>query len=184
MKGQIIILHGPSSSGKSTTASAIQNVVELPFWHISIDHLRDSGVLPNDRISRKDFAWSDLRKPFFDGFHRSLAAYAGVGNNLIVEHIFDAPEWIDDLKLLLAPYDVLFVGLNCAVEELRRRETCRGNRPIGSAEQDYHKVHSGRVYDIEVDGQKPATHNAQLILDCWRSGRRTSEFSQVGQSFV
>jgi len=181
MNGQIIILHGPSSSGKSTTATAIQGLVEFPFLHLSIDHLRDSGVLPSERIIRKDFLWSDLRKPFFDGFHASLAAYAKAGNNLIVEHILDTPQWSADLKSLLAPFDVFFVGLHCEVDELRRRELARDDRPEGSAGQDFYSVHSGRIYDIEVNGQRSSTRNAQIILDCWRSGLRKSEFAKVTQ---
>ncbi len=177
MAGQIIILHGPSSSGKSKTAIAIQNSSEVPFWHISIDHLRDGGVLPSERLRRGDFSWSELREPFFDGFHASLAAYAEAGNNLIVEHIFDNPAWIDDLKSLLAPFDVFFVGLHCDVEILRQREKARGDRPIGSAEQDFNTVHSGRMYDLEVDGQKDVQTNARLILDRWRAGLRRSEFA-------
>lgn len=178
MSGQIIILHGPSSSGKSTTAKAIQGLVELPFWHISIDHLRDSSVLPTERINRQEFLWSDLRKPFFSGFNASLAAYAKAGNNLIVEHILDTPEWVLELKNLLAPFDVFFVGLHCELEELKARELARGDRPVGSAEQDFHTVHSGRVYDVEVTGQGSAEDNAQAILECWRSGRRQSEFAK------
>lgn len=182
MNGQIIILHGSSSSGKSTTAAKIQSLAELPFWHISIDHLRDGGVLPTERIERKEFLWSDLRKPFFDGFHASIAAYATAGNNLIVEHILDTPEWIAELKSLLVPFDVFFVGLHCELEELQRREFARGDRPVGSAERDFHNVHSGRVYDIEVNGQGNAAQNAQVILDCWRSGLRQSEFARVTRS--
>ncbi|WP_224826780.1 chloramphenicol phosphotransferase CPT family protein [Cognatishimia sp. MH4019] len=177
MTGQIIILHGPSSSGKSTTAKAIQQLVEFPFWHISTDHLRDSGVLPTDRIKRQEFHWCDLRKPFFNGFHASLAAYANAGNNLIVEHILDTPEWVHELKNLLAPFDVFFVGLHCSLDELKIREQARGDRPVGSAEQDYYTVHFGRVYDIEVNGQASVEENAQAILECWRSGFRQSEFA-------
>lgn len=179
MSGQIIILHGPSSSGKSTTAKALQDLIERPFWHISIDHLRDSGVLPDQRIKQGDFDWSGMRAAFFDGFHRSLAAYASAGNNLIVEHILDDPAWVGDLKTLLKPFDVLFVGLHCDLDELRRRESRRGNRPIGSAEQDFHAVHVGRIYDLEIDsGTGDACDNAHLILTAWRSKTRTSEFAQ------
>lgn len=46
----IIFLHGASSSGKSTIARSLQAKIEKPFWHISIDHLRDSGVLPSARF--------------------------------------------------------------------------------------------------------------------------------------
>lgn len=127
--GQIILLHGPSSSGKSTTAAALRRAIDRPFWHISIDHLRDAGVLPDDRLKSGDFLWSHMRKPFFDGFHRSLPAYAGAGNNLIVEHILDTPGWADDLKTLLAPFDVFFVGVRCSLAVLQRRERTRGDRP-------------------------------------------------------
>jgi len=180
MKSQIILLHGPSSSGKSTTAIALQNQIELPFWHISIDHLRDSGVLPTERLKRKDFLWSEMRAAFFNGFHRSLAAYAEAGNNLIVEHILDTPGWAEDLKTLLAPFDVYFVGLHCSVEELNRRETARGDRPIGSAEQDYWTVHEGRRYDIEIDGTANVDQNVEAILSGWRAHLRSSEFAVPG----
>lgn len=122
MSAQIIFLHGPSSSGKSTTARSLQNAIELPFWHISIDHLRDGGVLPTKRIKNKDFIWSDMRTSFFDGFHASLAAYAHAGNNLIVEHILDNPDWVPELRELLQPFDVYFVGLHCDLETLKKRE--------------------------------------------------------------
>lgn len=134
MSGQIIILHSPSSSGKTTAALALQDEIELPFWHISIDHLRDGGVLPSKRFQKNDFLWSEMKKPFFDGFHASLAAYARAGNNLIVEHILDNPDWIIDLKHLFAPFDIYFVGLHCDLDTLKQREVDRGNRPIGSAE--------------------------------------------------
>lgn len=46
METQIIFFHGASSRGKSTLARELQAKIEKPFWHISIDHLRDAGVLP------------------------------------------------------------------------------------------------------------------------------------------
>tara|TARA_R110000764_G_scaffold75644_2_gene152549 strand:- start:6143 stop:6688 length:546 start_codon:yes stop_codon:yes gene_type:complete len=177
MGGQIIFLHGPSSSGKSTTAKALQDAIELPFWHISIDHLRDSGVLPDKRIRSRAFQWSQMREPFFDGFHASLVAYAHAGNNLIVEHILEQPEWIADLKRMLGPFDVYFVGLHCDLNTLNQRETARGDRPAGSAAQDFHTVHVGRTYDIELDGTADTAANVSALLEGWRSGRRVSEFA-------
>lgn len=181
MRGQIIFLHGPSSSGKSTTAKALQSRIELPFWHMSIDHLRDSGVLPTERIKTGAFNWPDMRASFFDGFHASLAAYAGAGNNLILEHILDTPGWVDDLKRLLLPFNVFFVGLHCDVDELNRRETERADRPMGSAEKDFHAVHIDRRYDLELNGRDPVETNVERILEGWRSGVRISEFSHSDQ---
>jgi chloramphenicol 3-O phosphotransferase len=73
--GRIILLNGASSSGKSSIARAVQAKIEDPFWHISIDHLRDAGVLPMDRFRSGEFKWSQARDAFFEGFERSLLAY-------------------------------------------------------------------------------------------------------------
>ena len=174
--GKIIILHGPSSSGKSTLAKALQARIELPFWHLSIDHLRDAGVLPNARFRAGDFVWREHRAAFFDGFHRSLPAYAGAGNNLIVEHIFDTPGWPERVAKLLLPFDVFFVGLHAPLDELVRREAARGDRPIGDAERDFYTVHQGLRYDFEVSSLQPTEANIDALLGAWRQRTRSVLF--------
>ncbi len=174
---QIIFLHGASSSGKTTLARALQMAAEVPFWHISIDHLRDSGVLPIRRFQSREFDWSIERGKFFDGFHASLAAYANAGNNLIIEHILDTPEWAEMLKRHLAGHDVLFVAVHCPTDILIEREMARGDREQGSAVNDQQVVHIGRVYDLEVNSMDDIDGNVDLILDAWRNGMRSSEFA-------
>ena len=170
-RAKIIFLHGASSSGKSTLARSLQQRIEEPFWHYSIDHLRDSGVLPLERVKRGEFAWSDLRMPFFDGFHRSIGAFLAAGNNLILEHIIEADSaaaFREQLAALLRPYDVFFVGVHCSLEELVRREQQRGDRPGGSAEADFHRVHQGLRYDFEVDAEAGPDENTARLLAAWR----------------
>lgn len=183
MTGQasIIFLHGASSSGKSTLARMLQERLEKPFWHISIDHLRDSGVLPLARIKAGDFNWRDMRAPFFAGYHSSLAAYAAAGNNLIVEHILDTPGWQRELAELFRPFDMLFVALHCPVDELRRRELARGDRPAGSAEQDALTIHKGRRYDLELQTGDGTEENAERVMAAWREQRHASGFFEVGE---
>ncbi|WP_180901265.1 chloramphenicol phosphotransferase CPT family protein [Martelella soudanensis] len=175
---QIIFLHGASSSGKSTLARHIQATIEKPFWHISIDHLRDSGVLPTERFKNGDFEWRESRSSFFAGFHASLAAYAHTGNNLIVEHILDTDGWYEALQRQLAPFDVYFVAVRCPLRVLIERERARGNRIIGSAKQDFETIHVGKTYDLEIQSQDGIEYNTELVLKGWRSGRRISDFSQ------
>jgi chloramphenicol 3-O phosphotransferase len=87
MAGKIILLNGASSSGKSTLARELQNRLDAPFWHYSIDHLIAAKILPSSRVKSAEFSWHDMRPSFFEGFHRSIPAFAEAGNNLIVEHI-------------------------------------------------------------------------------------------------
>ncbi|MEO6394783.1 MAG: AAA family ATPase [Devosia sp.] len=174
--GKLIFLHGASSSGKSTIARALQERLAEPFWHISIDHLRDSGVLPIERIRRGDFEWPKLRGAFFDGFHASLGAYLASGNNLIVEHIIEEPAWRSALMELFAPYDLFFVAVHCPLPELNRREASRRDRRAGSAAADFDHIHKGLSYDLEVDGQQEAASNAAIIIAAWERRQSLSAF--------
>ena len=178
--GKVILLHGASSSGKSSIARAVQATIELPFWHISIDHLREARVLPLDRIRRGDFKWADLREAFFDGFDHSLAAYAGSGNNLIVEHIFETRAWLERAVRVLVGYDVFFVGVRCPLEELQRRELARGDRPIGDARRDFETIHQHCIYDAELDATMPPEENAEQLIARWQARGRPSGFERLG----
>jgi len=165
--GKIILLNGASSSGKSTLARAVQGQLDEPFWHLSIDHLRDSGVLPLDRVRAGDFAWKSMRPAFFQGFHNALPAIAVAGNNLIVDHIVETPEWLNTLLSLLRPFDVYFVGLHCPLQELERRELARGDRRIGDARRDFETIHEFVKYDLELDTTNPARINAATLIAEW-----------------
>ena len=90
--GNIILLNGASSSGKSTLARHCQDLLEQPFLHLSSDQLVDGGALPRRRDATGPFAWPEhLRPLFFDGFHRCIPAMASAGNNLLVDHIIEYP---------------------------------------------------------------------------------------------
>jgi chloramphenicol 3-O phosphotransferase len=177
--GRIILLDGASSAGKSTIARARQARIDQPFWHLSIDHLRENGVLPMERILRGEFDWRAMRSAFFEGFHRALPALAGAGNDLVVEHIVETREWMVRLLELLAELDVYFVAVRCPLAELERREAARGDRPAGDARRDFETLHRFALYDLELDGTKPAAENAGALLAAWRQRARPSAFERM-----
>lgn len=179
MSGKIILLNGASSSGKSTLARELQQRLPAPFWHYSIDHLNDAKVLPESRIARGEFPWPTLREAFFDGFHRSVAAFAAAGNNLVVEHIVETREWLHRLLRLLDGCDVFFVGVHCPLEELERRERLRGDRRPGEAAADLHVVHTFAGYDFECSSVEPVERNADRVVDAWAARGQPSAFDRL-----
>ena len=183
--GGIIFLNGASSSGKSTLARAIQARISVPFWHYSIDHYRDSNVLPMDRIKTGEFEWRELRVAFFHGFHASIPALVNAGNNIILEHIVEDELWFKrNLASALLGQDVFFVGVHCPVEELERRERVRGNRPIGDAGKDFARVHAHCVYDCEIDSSEELDSNVARVCREWSDRSSSGAFNAVAETWL
>jgi chloramphenicol 3-O phosphotransferase len=171
-RGRIILLHGASSSGKSTLATELQAALDTPFLHVSSDHLVAAGLLPARREDDGPFAWWGAMRPrFFDGFHRCIPAFASAGNDLIVEHIIEFSSWRRQLTELLVGYDTFLVGVHCDVDELDRREQGRGDRRRGEgrAHVEMDRIHEFGPYDFEVDTTNETPGQlARLVVDAWR----------------
>lgn len=88
-----------------------------------------------------------------------------------MEHILDQPEWYAQLRSLLQPYGVLFVGLHCPLDVLEARETARGDRPKGSAAQDFAQIHKGLTYDLDLQSLDGPEANAARILTAWKAAK-------------
>jgi chloramphenicol 3-O phosphotransferase len=177
--GKIIILNGPSSSGKTTLALALQKQFDIPFLRFSFDLFLDNHALPMDQIRMGRFSWESMRPSVFRGIHQCLPALAGAGNNLIFDHIIETRAWLDHLVHLLADFDVFIVGLHCSLPELERRETQRGNRRIGEARADLASVHSFAAYDLELNSERPAEENARILIAAWEKRTTPSAFNQM-----
>ena len=149
----IILLNGISSSGKTSIARVLQRTLDAPYFQDSIDAFED--MLPERYEEGGAFAWETLFPGMLAGFHRSIAALAGAGNNLIVDHVMVHREgWastLGDCLTVLEPFPVYFVGVRCSLEEAKRREQARGDRYVGTAERQFPRVHHHNLYDIEVD---------------------------------
>lgn len=73
---------------------------------------------------------------------------------------------------------VLFVRVDCPLEELERREQQRGDRRPGQAREQIEKLHGPGVYDLTVDtyAQTLETGADQIIAalshpECWSAFR-------------
>jgi chloramphenicol 3-O phosphotransferase len=175
--GRIILLNGASSSGKSTLARELQDVLDEPFLHVSPDHLVASGLLPQRREQSGPFDWwRQMRPRFFAGFHRWLPALAGAGNDLIVDHIIEFASWRREIARLLAGLDVYLVGVHCDLDEIDRRERERGDRRPGQGRTHVSDdgIHTFGPYDLEVDTTAGVSRQlAESIVSSWRN--RTPE---------
>ncbi len=140
--GKIILISGTSSSGKSTLAKGLQKSLADPFLHLQLDSYIE--MLP--RIDDWEMFQRMVR-----GLNRSVAVMTEEENNLIVDHVLIDNAWLEQLLELLRERYVLFVGLDCPLEELERRESKRDARRQGFARQQFDNIHKDKIYDLELD---------------------------------
>jgi chloramphenicol 3-O phosphotransferase len=177
--GKIIVINGPSSSGKTTLALALQRKLDMPFIRFSFDLFLDHKAFPSEQIKRGRFSWDQMRPAVFRGIHRCLPALATAGNNLIFDHIIETKAWLYELVSLISGLDVFFVGVHCSLPELERRELQRGDRRPGEARQDFLTVHKIPVYDLEINAERPVEDNATLLIQAWKVRKRPSALDRM-----
>ena len=148
--GRVILLNGTSSSGKSSIAAQLLDILDRPAFHMPVDGINamraDNWAA---RLGHDGFA-KVLERTVL-GFHRAVAGMAWAGNDVVMDHVVREPEWLADCLRVFDGLEVLFVGVHCPLEELRRREKARGDREIGQAEFHLSRVHAHDEYDVECD---------------------------------
>ena len=155
-KGQIILLNGASSSGKTTIARALQEKFSIPYLNLSPDDFlgKLSAKYQNPATPEEIQIVASTVQNILRGFPQVVAALARTGNSLIVEHVLQEDEWLWNCVESWEEFSVLFVGVKCPVEVLEDREKRRSDRERGIARYQSGRVHIGRIYDLEVDTSK------------------------------
>jgi chloramphenicol 3-O phosphotransferase len=200
--GQIILLNGSSSAGKTTLAHTLQQLLSEPWHHIALDQFRDGmpgryrglnsppgtpgarglNVVPVDRGSERvtEVRFGDLGRQVLRGMRRAIAAFAREGNNVIIDDLMFEPEFLNDYLDALAGLDVLFVGVRCSLDVVNAREAKRPGRFPGTATSHFHCVHRHCVYDFEVDTSETSPRVcAQQIVEHMNVAQRPTAFETL-----
>ncbi|QPP09825.1 AAA family ATPase [Streptomyces bathyalis] len=180
--GRIIFLNGTSSSGKSSIARELLGILDDGvFFHLSVDSFNAMRTKRNLTQEDLDTALRRTRM----GFHRSIAAMAEVGNDVVVDHVLSEPWRLIDCLTVLRPEDVLFVGVRCSPAELARREEARGDRPSGLAALQYDIVHQHGDYDFECDTSTAGPREcAELIKEFLPRRPATTAFTRLRARYL
>ncbi|SMD23774.1 chloramphenicol phosphotransferase CPT family protein [Lentzea albidocapillata] len=146
----IIFLNGTSSSGKSSIAAELLQVLDPSYFHMSIDAF--SAMCAGDRVMELDAPeLAAFLRRMRAGFHRAVAGMARAGNDIVVDHLLSEPWRLQDCLEVMDGLDVVLVGVQCPPDELERREQARDDRMPGQGAAQRLSVHQHGLYDFEVD---------------------------------
>lgn len=175
-RANAIFLHGTSSSGKTTVATAFQKAMEEPALYVSNDKfifMAADHVLKDDKFRPK------VLLPLLSAFHRSLPIIAKCGFPMIIDHVIERRDWMDEIAEQLDGLEVFFVKVECPLEELERREKERGDRKVGLAKWQYDIVHGFCAYDAVVDTQRDSVGEiVRQLKDLLYSGKPPSALAE------
>ncbi len=176
-QGKIVILNGTSSSGKTTVARLLQDLLPGLYLHLSIDNFYRTSfpsAFFQTELRREQMS---VQQPALQaGFSASAAALARAGNNIILDHVL-LPFDLFCCLLYFQGLSVYFVGLKCSADELKKREAARTDRMPGMALEQISLVHQHACYDLEIDTGK------LLPEKCARLIKEKHMFDPTGEAF-
>jgi chloramphenicol 3-O phosphotransferase len=156
---QVIVLNGGSSSGKSSLARALQDVLPGLWLTFGTDVLAEAlpgrGHDPRSGLVLEPDGAVTVKPEFRaveEIWYQGLAVMAGRGAHLILDEVFLAGgAGQQRLRSLLGDLDVLWAGVHCDPLVAAKREAARPDRVRGMAVSQAVAVHAGVAYDVEVD---------------------------------
>ncbi len=188
--GIVIILNGPSGSGKSSIQKEFQHLMMPNLWcKTGIDMLFDA---PMPNITAENMSFWQSPNPIrwvqestdengnkiitlfigeqgtkvAYGMNSAIADYAKNGCNVIVDYIAYDPAWLTDLQKKLAGIRTYYVAVDISLATLEQREAARGTSPKGHARSHYFTIYGTINYDLRVNSEKNSAQEiAQQIKE-------------------
>ncbi len=156
---QVIVLNGGSSSGKSSISRALQELLPDIWLTFGVDTfieaLPNRGNSPRAGITYEPdgtITFSDEHRALERIWYTGLSTMARAGAHMILDEVLlSGGAGQKRLRSAFSDVDVSWVGVHCDPDVAAAREARRADRVEGMARQQASSVHSGVVYDLQVN---------------------------------
>lgn len=160
MKQKVILLNGPSSSGKSTLSIALQKTLGCEtgekYGIISIDNFLD---MKKDKVIYEEDVFEISSK-----LCKAAIDMTTSQKNVIIDHVITSERIFKQLIEALEFCDIYLIKVTCPLQELIRREKQRNNRCLGSAEASSQYLFPQDTYDLIIDTFKNPIEECKLQI--------------------
>jgi chloramphenicol 3-O phosphotransferase len=157
--GAVIILNGPSSSGKTTLAQAIQARSAEPWLHLGLDAFVDGldrrfldldGQRPIELVEGR-IELGPVAGRLVSAMQSAVVAVARTGMNVIADHILLDPRWFEHYQAQAEGIPTLLIAVTAPAVVIEAREQARGDRVLGMASAQALVVHQHVRHALTVD---------------------------------
>ena len=143
---QIILLNGPSSSGKSTLSKTLQKLFKengKQYEIVSIDDFM--------KISTSETIYEDDVFEISQDMCNATIELLEKADGVIVDHVITSERIFKQFLETAKPFNYLLVRVTCPLNVLLQREKERGDRCMGSAKNSYDYLYPKEGYDLIID---------------------------------
>ena len=146
-----IVLHGPTSAGKTTLAKALQATSPVPAFHISLDAF---VTMSNRRDMRSDAERAEAYKLHCENLRATLARIARTDFDIILDLVLRDEAELQACLQELKGRATYLIGVSAPLHVLEARERARPDRASGIAKEQVADPVYRRRYDLVLDTSK------------------------------
>lgn len=143
-----IVLHGPTSAGKSSLAKALQVTAPVPAFHISLDAF---VTMSNLRDMRTDAERVQAYRIHCENLRSTLARVVPVQFDIILDFVLRDEAEVDACLQVLRGRPTYLIRVWAPLDVLEARERTREDRATGMAREQVEHPTYRRPYDLVVD---------------------------------
>ena len=148
MEPSAIVLHGPTSAGKSSLARALQDSATVPAFHVALDAF---VTMSRRRDMRSAEEQCEAYHIHCENLRSTLARLVQSRFEIIVDLVLRDECELQACLRVLAGRPICIVGVQAPLHVLEERERRREDRATGMAREQIDLPVFGRAYDLVID---------------------------------
>ena len=161
MKPAAIVLHGPTSAGKSSLARALQDIAPVPAFHVALDAF---VTMSRRRDMRSP---EEVRQAYHlhcENLRSTLTRLVDTQFEIIVDLVLRDETELQDTFRVLARRPMYLVGVRAPLEVLEERERRREDRGTRMASEQSANPAFSRNYDLVIDTSRHSAEDGAVFI--------------------